>query len=154
MTTPMELDNELYNGLSEAVRQELSSNGRVVTCARGTQLIKNGTSPQGVIILNSGTAETTVIVAGKEMSLGIARPGRVFALHSVMTGTAPETTVTCLEESRVTIVPKDAFLAVLARHPEMYFSVVKVLSADLATADRLIRECARGYQTKPIIRPA
>jgi CRP-like cAMP-binding protein len=94
-----------------------------------------------------------VIVAGKEVSLGIAGPGRVFALHSVMTGNAPETTVTCKEDCRVTIVPKETFLEVLARHPEMYFSVVKVLSADLATADRLLRECARGYQAKPTVRP-
>jgi len=154
MTSPIETENELYAGLSEAVRQELSGNGKAVCCTRGTRLIQKGAFPQGVIILNSGAAETTVIVAGRETSLGIARPGRVLALHSVMTGTAPETTVTCLEECRITIVPKEAFLAVLAQHPEIYFSVVKILSADLATADRLIRECARGHQAKSTTRSA
>ena len=69
--------------------------------------------------------------------------------------TPPEITVTCLEECRVTILPKNVFLGVLARRPEMYFAVIKVLSADLATADRLRRECARGFQPKSVssVRP-
>lgn len=148
MTSPIELENELYSGLSEAVRQELSRHEETATVSRGIRLIQRGVPPQELIILSSGTAETTVPVAGKDASLGTAGPGKVFALHSIMTGAPPETTVTTLEECRVTRVPREVFLEVLVRHPEMYFAVVKVLSADLATADRLIRDCARGFQTK------
>jgi CRP-like cAMP-binding protein len=148
MTSPIELENELYSGLSASVRQELSSHEQAATAGRGARLIRKGVPPQELVILNSGTAETTVTVAGRDVSLGTAGPGRVFALHSIMTGTPPETTVTALEECRITRVPREAFLEVLARYPEMYFAVAKVLSADLATADRLIRECVRGFQPK------
>lgn len=148
MTSPVELQNELYAGLPPSVRQELASREKTVTFARGTRLLEKGVIPQGLIILNSGTAETTVHVAGKDRSLGIAGPGKVFALHSILIGTPPETTVTCLEDCRITILPKDMFLDLLARYPEMYFAVIKVLSADLATADRLLRDCARGFQPK------
>jgi CRP-like cAMP-binding protein len=148
MTLPTELKNELYADLPQAVSQELAGQGEPLTVAPGTRLVESGVIPQGLIILNSGTAETTVLVAGREKSLGIAGPGRVFALHSTITGTPPETTVTCLEESRITVLPKDVFLQVLARHPEMYFAVIKVLSADLTNAHRLIRDCARGFQAK------
>ena len=149
MTLPTELENELYAGLPGAVRQELVDHGKSETVIRGTRLVEKGVIPQGLIILNSGTAETTLHVAGRERSLGIAGPGNVFALHSIMMGTPPETTVTCLEECRVTIVPRNIFLEALARYPEMYCAVVKVLSADLARADRLIRDCAPGFQPKP-----
>jgi CRP-like cAMP-binding protein len=156
MTLPTELENELYAGLPEAVRQELDVHDKAETVARGTRLVEKGVIPQGLIILNSGTAEITLYVAGKERSIGVAGPGKVFALNSIMTGTVPETTVTCLEECRVTIVSRDLFLEALERHPEMYFAVVKVLSADLAKANSLIRECARGFQPKPssVVRPA
>ncbi len=156
MTSPIELENELYAGLPEAVRQELSRSQEAATVAPGTRLVQNDVIPEALIIVNSGTVQSTVVVAGKEMSLGIAGPGRVLALHSIMTGTAPNTTVTTLEECKVTIVPKRVFLDLLERHPEMYFAVVKVLSTDLVNADRLIRECARGFQAKPstALRPA
>jgi CRP-like cAMP-binding protein len=155
MTLLAKLENELYASLPPAVRQEFAAHDKAVTVARGIRLVEMGVIPQGLIILNSGTAETTMNVAGKERSLGIAGPGKVFALHSVMMGTPPETTVTCLEECRVTIVPRDLFLEALARYPEMYLAVIKVLSADLATADRLIRDCARGFQPKSgsLVRP-
>jgi CRP/FNR family transcriptional regulator, cyclic AMP receptor protein len=157
MTSPIELENELYAGLPDAVRQELSSHGAAMTVERGALLVEKGAIPDRLTILNAGTAETTVAVAGKDVSLGIARPGKVFALHSIITGTAPDITVTCLEECRVTIVPKDVFLEVLARNPQMYFAVVKVLSSDLAMADRVIRDCAHGVPAKsssPVFRPA
>ena len=156
MTSPIELENELYAGLAEAVKKDLSSRGETQTRARGTRLVQRGVLPEGVIILNAGAAETTVTVAGREMSLGVAGPGRIFALHSVITGTPPDTTVTCLEDSRITTLAKDAFLEELKRHPEMYFAVVRVLSTDLASADRLMRECARGLQPKSsnLVRPA
>jgi len=146
MPSPTELDNELYAGLTEAARQELASHGISAIAARGTHLVERGAAPAGVVILNAGTAETTVLVAGKEVSLGVDRPGKVFALHPIMSGSKPEVMVTCLEECRVTIVPKTVFLEILERYPEMYFAVGKVLSADLASADRVIRECARGHQ--------
>lgn len=148
MTSPLGLENELYAGLPKAVRQEFARHEEAVTVARGSRLVEAGVITRGLIILNSGNAETTVTVAGKERSLGLAGPGRVFALHSTLSGTPTESTVTCLEECRVTILPKDVFLEVLARHPEVYFAIVKVLSADLARVDRLIRDCARGFQPK------
>jgi CRP-like cAMP-binding protein len=78
------------------------------------------------------------------VSLGIAGPGKVFVLHSIIAGAAPEATVTCLQECQVTLVPREIFLGALGRNPQMYLAVVKVLSSDLATAHRVLRNCALG----------
>jgi CRP-like cAMP-binding protein len=155
MTSPIDLKNELYDGFSETVRQELSTHEQTLTVASGTRLVENGVPAEQLIILIKGTAEMTVEVSGKNVSLGIAGPGKVFVLHSIIAGATPEATVTCLQECRVTLVPKEAFLKTLERNPQMYFAVVKVLSSDLAMAHRVLREYARGFggNTRPTILP-
>lgn len=144
MTQSSEVTIDLYADLSAEVRQELAKHERVMTAPPGTRLLQCGTSPDQLIFLNSGSAETSVQVAGKTMSLGIARPGKVFGLHSIISGAPPDTSVICLEECEVTIVPKAVFLDALQWNPRMYFAVVKVLSSDLAAADRFIRTYVRG----------
>ena len=144
MTSTSEVTNDLYAGLSEDLRRELARHGEAVTVPQGTRLLQCGISPDHLIILNSGSTEISILVAGKTRSLGVARPGKVFALHSIISGEAPHTSVTCLEECRVTLLPREAFLDLLQRNPQMYFAVIKVLSSDLAAADRVIRKYARG----------
>jgi CRP-like cAMP-binding protein len=132
--------NELYANLSAPVLQQLAEQERSATVSRGSKLIQYRVSPNQLIILNSGLAEITVPVAGKTVSLGTAGPGKVLGLRSVMCGEVPEIDVTCLEECDITLLARDSFLEVLHRNPEMYFAVVKVLSADLKAAQSFLRE--------------
>jgi CRP-like cAMP-binding protein len=157
MTQRSELTNDLYAGLSAEVRQELAKHEQIMTAAAGTSLVQCGSCPDQLMFLNSGSAETSVKVAGKNMSLGIATPGKVFGLHAIISGAPPDMSVTCLEECEITFLPKTAFLDVLQRNPQMYFAVVKVLSSDLAAADRIIRTYARRSSAKTLakcFRPA
>lgn len=116
-------------------------------------MLETGIPPDYLFILNSGTAETFVSARGEQVSLGVFGPGRVFGLLPIVSGDAPETTVTCLEDCRVTLIPRDAFELVLGRHPEMHPAVVKVLSMDLATADHLLCQNARVSTVRPGRRP-
>jgi CRP-like cAMP-binding protein len=152
MTSSIPFKNELYAGLPETVCRELSLHEQTVTVAAGTRLVESGVSAEQLIILVSGTAETTVEVSGKNISLGVAGPGKVFLLHSIIAGAMPEATVTCLQECRVTLVPKDAFLDALARNPQMYLAVVRVLSSDLIVAHRILRDYARKSVAKAGLR--
>lgn len=140
----------MYDEFPEAVRQELSLHEQTVTVAPGTRLVENGVPAEQLIILITGTAETTIEVSGKHLSLGVAGPGKVFVLHSIIAHAAPEATVTCLQECRVTLVPKEVFLDALTRNPQMYFAVVKVLSSDLAAAHRVLRDYAGGSAAKTL----
>jgi CRP-like cAMP-binding protein len=132
--------NELYANLSAPVLQQLMDQERSATVSRGSKLIQYRISPNQLIILNSGLAEITVPVAGKPVSLGTAGPGKVFGLRSIICGEVSEIDVICLEECDITLLSRDAFLEVLHRNPEMYFAVVKVLSADLKTVQSFLRE--------------
>jgi CRP-like cAMP-binding protein len=132
--------NELYANLPDEVQQQLRDKERSATASRGSKLIQFGVLPTELIIVNSGLAEITVPIAGKSVSLGTASPGKVLGLHYIMCGEVPEIDVTCQEECDVTLLPKDVFLEALRCNPEMYFAVVKVLSADLTKVQSFVRE--------------
>jgi CRP-like cAMP-binding protein len=148
MTSAGEATNELYAGLSDKLRQELAGHEQAATLSRGATLLQCGMPADRVVILTSGSAETSVLIAEKVRSLGIARPGKVFGLDSIISGEALRTSVTCSEECGVTFLPKAVFLDVLRRNPQMYFAVAKVLSADLAAANRVIRAYGRNAAGK------
>jgi CRP-like cAMP-binding protein len=148
MTSAGEATNELYAGLSDDLRQELAGHEQTSTFPRGATLLHCGIPADRVVILTSGSAETSVLVAGKVRSLGVARPGKVFALDSIISGEALRTNVVCSEECGVAFVSKAVFLDVLQRNPHMYFAVAKVLSSDLAAANRAIRAYGRNSADK------
>src|SRR5215467_6019861 len=102
--------NELYANLPSEVQQELAQHQRTATVAKGSKLVRYGMPPEELIILNSGSAQVTVPVGRRQISLGIAGPGRVLGLRSIICGEVPETDVTCLEQCDITLLPKETFL--------------------------------------------
>jgi CRP/FNR family transcriptional regulator, polysaccharide utilization system transcription regulator len=154
MTTSM--TNELYSNVPVDVQQELTEEAKSGTASQGSKLIQHGVSPSRLIFLDSGSAEITVPVAGKPISLGTVGPGKVLGLRSVMCGEVPEIDVTCLEDCEITLLSSDTFLDVLRRNPQMYFAVVKILSADLKTVQSFLREKtgrAKAEAARPRPRP-
>jgi CRP-like cAMP-binding protein len=140
--------NELYAGLPDELREELAIHEQTVTVPAGTQLLQCGIYPEQLIILHSGSVETSVLVAGKPLSLGVAGAGRVFGLQSILAETPNDTDVTCLERCQVIFVPKKAFLDALQRNPQIYLAVAKLLSADLQKAHGFLRHNGRGSKTR------
>ena len=142
MNHTFETTNELCAGLSSEVRQELGKVAQAITVEPGSKLLRHGTRPEQLIILNSGKVEITVPADGKTLALGTAGSGKVFALRAIVAGEAAEIEVTALEKCSLTVVPAEDFLNILRRNPEMYMAVVKVLSGDLRNADSFLRQKA------------
>jgi CRP-like cAMP-binding protein len=132
--------NELYANLYPEVQQELARHERQATVPQGSRLVTHGVPSEQLIILDSGSADVTVPVGGNTISLGIVGPGKVLGLRSVICGEVSEIDVTCLESCEITSLSRDTFLEVLRRNPAMYFAVVKVLGADLAKAQGVLRQ--------------
>jgi CRP/FNR family transcriptional regulator, cyclic AMP receptor protein len=146
--TSSDVINELYAGLSDELRQELAVHEQAATVPAGTPLLQCGIYPEQLIILHSGSVETSVLVAGKPLSLGVAGAGRVFGLQSILAETPNDTCVTCLERCEVILVPRKAFLDALQRNPQMYLAVAKLLSADLQNAHGFLRHNGRRIKTR------
>jgi len=135
--------NELYAGLTPELQRQLEKHEQDLKVPRGYRIVQHGVAPKRLVIINSGTVEISVPSGGSEVLLGTSGAGKVFGMRAVVTGEAPETNVTCLEECEIAIIPEETFNVLLREKPQIYFAVAKVLSADLKIADQLIRNCAR-----------
>jgi CRP-like cAMP-binding protein len=131
--------NELYAMLPLDVCQQLGGYEQSMTVPEGTRLIQHGVLPDGLVVLHSGAVKVCVPCLRRSASVTTAQEGRVFGMRATISGELPDIDVTCLESCRVTIVPRDAFLSVLKNHPEVYFAVARVLSADLQMATQILR---------------
>lgn len=146
------MTNELYANVYPDVQRQLTEHERPATAPEGSRLLKYGVPSEELIIVNSGSAEVTVPVKGRPISLGVVGPGKVLGLRSVICGEVPEVDVTCLEPCDITLLARDTFLEVLRRNPQMYFAVVKVLSADLKKAHIVLSQKMgrlRNHQERP-----
>jgi CRP-like cAMP-binding protein len=70
-------------------------------------------------------------------------PGKVLGLKALMTGEGAETDIVCLSPCTVTLLSGNRFLEQLRSHPEIYYVVAKILSADLQQADRVLKLASR-----------
>ena len=147
--------NELYAVLRTELRQKLAQHGRPMTVPEGAILIDHRVPPDHLVILNSGTVRVSVPSPKRAASLTTEEPGKVFGMRATISGELPEIDVICVVPCDITILPRVAFLDLLKSHPEIYFAVAKVLSADLQIADRILRNqprcTARGFRMpKPV----
>jgi CRP-like cAMP-binding protein len=148
--TTVEL-NELYQSLAPNIREELRKHEQEVTAPPGTKLISQGIAPEHLIIISKGSVEISVPAGSRAIFLAVAGEGKVLGLRGIVSDVLPEIDVTTLENCRIILIPREKFLEVLKAHPEIYFAVSKVLSGDLQTAERLLREKPRvvnGNQKK------
>jgi CRP-like cAMP-binding protein len=135
--------NELSQALTAELCEELSLYEEQSVIPEGARLLRHGVVPEDLIIIRRGSVEISVPVGQKSMLLARAGAGKVLALRPILTGTLTEIEATTLEECTVAHIPRQRFLQVLKAHPEMYFAISKVLSADLHTAERFLREIPR-----------
>jgi CRP-like cAMP-binding protein len=142
--------NELYAVLRTDLRRELAQYEQLMTMPEGAVLIDHGTLPDHLVILNSGTVRVSVPNPKRAASMTTRQEGKVFGMRAAISGELPEIDVTCVEQCNITILPRDVFLGLLKNHPEIYFAVAKVLSADLQIADRILRSHPR--RTVPVPR--
>lgn len=87
-------------------------------------------APRGVFILCEGEVKLSISSSeGKTLILRIAKPGEVIGLTAVIGDTPYEMTAETLRPSQVIFVRKDDFQRFIARHPEVYQSIAKQMSA-------------------------
>jgi CRP-like cAMP-binding protein len=144
--------NELYATLRAELRHELAQHEQLMTVPEGAILIDHGILPDYLVILNSGTVRVSVPTPKRAASMTTGQQGRVFGMRAAISGELPEIDVTCLEPCNITILPRDVFRDLLKIHPEIYFAVAKVLSADLQIADRILRNHPRRVSPAPRFR--
>lgn len=156
MQTPLSQcpqENELYAGLAEQLVTELRGMEETKAFGARSRLLSFGEVPSHLMILKEGKAEILLHCSKRAISLDTAAPGKVFGLKAIMTGDSAETDVVCVTPCVLTLIPAARFLALLRRHPEIYYMVAKILSADLQRADKVLKHTARGITRASRVKP-
>lgn len=135
--------NELYTSLSPEVRDELSRLEQRLIVPDGTRLISHCEVPEYLFIVEEGSVEICVPCTEKPARLSVASAGKVLGLRAIVSGELPEIEATTQGECTILRIPQLEFLKVVKQRPELYPAICKVLSADLNTAERFLRQTSR-----------
>ena len=125
------------------VCRELTPHQQTKIVPAGTLLLEQGTAPIHLMIINEGQVEISVNSGRKTVPLTIVGKGKVLGLRAIVSGEVTEKNAVTLEDCTITFLPRRTFSDVLERHPEIYFAVASVLSADLKIAQDLLRQIPR-----------
>lgn len=102
---------------------------RVLHVAPGHLLVTQGQALNGIYVIAVGSVEVASMhVDGRLFVRRYAGPGMLFGLISVLDGEGSPYSYTAQGPTTVLLIPKDTFLDVLSRHPEMWASVARFVA--------------------------
>jgi CRP/FNR family transcriptional regulator, cyclic AMP receptor protein len=110
------------------------------TYPAGAVLFIEKQTARGVYVLCEGEVKLSISSSeGKKLILRIAKAGEVLGLLSALTGSPHELTAETLRPCQVAFIPRDAFLRLLAKHPEAYPIVASQLGTQYQLACEQLR---------------
>lgn len=144
------MTNELYRSVSPSIQSELCQYEEHVTVATGATLIEHGTIPDHVMIVEEGRVEIVLLRPQQGELKILGYEGQILGVRPIVTGTPEIFDVRAIEACAITRIRGDIFLGVLNRHPELYFAIARLLSKDVNSAERFLRE-ARLAPNKALV---
>jgi CRP/FNR family transcriptional regulator, cyclic AMP receptor protein len=106
----------------------------------GAVLFIEKQTARGVYVICEGEVKLSISSSeGKKLILRIAKAGQVLGLVSALSGSSHELTAETLRPCQVAFIPREAFLRLLAKHPEAYSLVAGQLGAQYQVACEQIR---------------
>jgi CRP/FNR family transcriptional regulator len=126
---------EMLDRLPPAVAQELQSLAHAVSYPQGVVIFSEMDAAESVFVVLSGDIKLSMNSRdGRRLILHIAGKGEIVGLASALSGAPYETTAETLYPSRLGIISRSEFLAVLLRHPEAYQTLIEEMSRQFTKA--------------------
>src|SRR5208282_1434106 len=96
----------------------------------GAVLFLEKQDPRGIFVLCAGEVKLSISSSGgKTLILRIAKPGEVLGLMSTLSGIPYEVTAETIRPCQVAYIRREEFLRFIAKHPDVYQSVVRQLTS-------------------------
>ncbi len=129
----------LFAGLGAAQLAKIQAIVRGAAIGRRQVLFREGEPVQGMYVLLAGRVKIYKLAPdGKEHVLHLVRPGQAFAEAAVFMPGGYPAYAEALQPSRVLLLPKAAFLELLAEDPAISLGIIATLSRYLKQfADRI-----------------
>lgn len=129
--------------LRPRVLEEFDSIGSGFAYSAREIIFMEGQVARGLYVLRAGEVKLSVSSAdGKTLILQIAKPGDALGLVPSLYRTPHEVTAETLTFCQLAFFPRDAFLDLLARHPEAYAAVASQVSSQYQIACDQLRNFA------------
>jgi CRP-like cAMP-binding protein len=120
---------------------DLAGASRVLTVEKGEDLFLEGDPCRGMFLLLSGTMKVyRAAASGREQIIALESAGGVIAELPLLDGRAYPASCAAMEESRLLLVPREAFEEMLRRKPELALGVLRVLGERLRHLVALVDE--------------
>jgi CRP-like cAMP-binding protein len=124
----------------------LAALGERRSFAAGERLMKQGTEAASMFVILAG--KVSVVREHPDLAtpipLAFLGPGEVVGEMGLLDGDPRSATVTAVEETVTVEVPGEALAQCVSRYPDVYASLVKVLSKRLRDTNELVAETAKG----------
>ena len=131
----------LFEGLDEAHLWELIRRGRSRRLDGGQTLFLQGDRAEGLYVVASGRVKVfKTSPRGREQILMIMGEGDPVGEVAVLSGEAYPASAEALESSEVFCIPRQAFLDLVTREPEVAMRLLAALSARLRSFTSLIED--------------
>lgn len=110
----------------------------------GSVIFREGDSPRGVYLVYSG--EIDLVFSAQDgrhtKPLSVAEPGQILGVSAVVSNHAHEFSATAKTPAMLGFICRDAFMRALEANPNIWFSVLNVLSSDVGAVYDNMRELA------------
>jgi len=131
----------LFESLSRKHLGELSMIVVDQIFKKGQEIFSEGEDGTGFYVVVSGRVKIyKVSWEGREQILHIFGPGEPFGEVPVFTGQKFPASATAIEESRIFFFPKESFVNLIRREPELALGMLAVLSMRLRRFTQLVEE--------------
>lgn len=119
--------------LPEGERESLLSNANERVYKKGEVVFKEGNIPSGIFYINAGKVKKyKVDNFDKEQIIYVANAGELIGYHAVLASETYPDSASTLEECSISFIPREDFLNVLERSPNLSKRLLKTLSHEFA----------------------
>ena len=133
----------LFSNLDKSEIAQLEAIGHVRTVARNSVVINEGDDTDCLYIVLKGKAQALRSdESGRQFIINRFGPYDYFGEMSFFDRNVRCATVITKEKSNLLVLPRRAFLDFAAKHPEIYWNVIRALLAKLRNATRQIEALA------------
>jgi CRP-like cAMP-binding protein len=110
---------------------------KLLTYPAGTELVSEGQSPRGLLVIYDGLAELSMLGSnGRSVFIGLASSGELLGLSEAISGKPCPVTAVALRRCKVALIEKEDFLEYIQENN----------GACLQTASRLGKQLSLVYQ--------
>lgn len=111
---------------------------------KGEYIFKEGARPYGIYCVNRGKVKLVKTGDdGREQIVRLVKPGDPLGYRSLLSGDKYTSSAVAIEDSGVCFIPRDLFLAIMKRDPDLTMEMVKLLSDDLKKAELQLTHLAQ-----------